>query len=241
MKLNRRILTRVATALTSTAIFAFGLAPARADVQIEFDLSGSQFSAFGGAVELSSSAYGGPASARITVPGDASGIQDGVATIEDFTLPSVQVNANLFDLIALNGSASAQQIGMAVGQLTDQGNGDVIVSPAMPLALDTQGSVVCTPAQYCAALGGFPLDLTGSHSFAPLSFSVQDLDVAGAASVNGRIELEFDGQSAFIDLVGTEVDRIFVPEPAIALQVCSGFLCLMGLHGVSIRRRARAV
>lgn len=217
------------------------LAPAgRAEVEIDYDLSRSRITTFAGLVELTPAPAGtsgaGAAFARITLSGEVDDVQDGPAWVEDFALAELPIDENLLDLVSIQGSAAAVQLGTAAGTLS--GEGHVLVSPAQPFALATHGDVVCTPADTCSAIGAFPIDLTGTQILSPVAFELANLDVPGRSSVRGQIEIELNGHTATVELVGIETARRSVPEPAAALQLAAGLLGLCGLRRTRARRRA---
>lgn len=225
------ILLLLASALATAA------GPARADVEIEYDLSRSRVTTFAGLVDLTpapAGTPGGAAFARITLAGDVTDPQNGPVLLEDFALADLAISETLFDLVSIQGMAGAAQIGPAVGALS--GNGDVLLSSAQPFAVATSGDVVCTPAEYCTAIGAFPIDLAGTQTLSPLGFELRNLDVPGRSTVRGEIELEVDGHVATVELIGVEQSRRFVPEPGAALQLAAG---LLGVGGLGRRRRAR--
>lgn len=231
---------RLSTLLLFLAAIFAAATPALAEVQIDYDLSRSRITTFAGLVELSPTPAGtngaGAALARITLAGDVAGPQDGPALLEDFALTDLPINENLFDLISIQGSAAAIQLGAALGTLS--GGSQLLVSPTQPFAVATEGDVVCTPAAYCNTIGAFPIDLGGIQSLSPISFELRNLDVPGRSTVRGQIELELDGQTATVDLLGVETERRNVPEPATALQLVAGSLALGGIGRLNARRRA---
>ena len=238
---NRKALHGAIAGLLAAAFAPIGLGAARADVQIDYDLSRSRITTFGGLVELTpSDGLGtrlGGASARITVPGDLLDPQDGPALLEDFRLGEVPISENLFDLVFLVGNAEAEQVGVAMGELV--GESQVVLSTEQPFAMSTSGSVVCTPAEYCSAVGAFPMDLAGIQSLTPLAFELRNLEVDGRSTVRGTLQLDFDGQTASVDLIGVERHRQFVPEPAAMAQLAFGGLALLALRRLPRSRRAR--
>ncbi len=231
---------RISTLLLSLASLLGVATPATAEVQIDYDLSGSRITAFAGLVEFTPQLPGtngaGAALARITLPGTVEEPVDGPARLEDFALADLAIDENLFDVVSIQGSASAIQLGGALGTLS--GGNQMLVSPVQPFAVGTEGDVVCTPAAYCDAIGTFPIDLAGFQSLSPISFELRNLDVPGRSTVSGQIELEIEGQRATVDLIGFETARRNVPEPATALQLAAGILALGGIGRARARRRA---
>ncbi|GEM_PF-2512457 len=209
--------------------------PGLADVQIDYDLSGSRLTTFAGLVELTPTA-GGPeaAFARITLSGDVANPAEGPAIVEDFVLADLPINENLFDVVSIQGNAQAVQVGSAQATLSGQ---EIQVSAAHPLAIATAGDVVCTPSSYCDAVGQFPIEFAGVQAFSPVSFQVRRLHREGRSSLFGQIELEFEGQHATLDLVGVETDRRDAPEPAATLQLAAGVLALLGIGRRGASRR----
>jgi len=233
------LVSAAASAAASASLLFVGSTPASAEVQINYDLSASTVTTFGGLVELSPPPLGisrgsRGASASITIPGGIYDPQDGPAFVENFQLGEMPINENLFDVAYLLGSASAQQIGVAAGHLVNESS--VIISPAQPFALETGGAVVCTPYEYCEPIGVFPVDLFGTQNLMPLAFELRDLDVYGESSIHGRLELILDGHTAIVDISGVESDRQPAPEPAAIAQMMAG---CMGLSALSRSRRPR--
>ena len=207
-------------------------APANAGtISVDFDLSGSSISILGGIVTIPPNGSITTASASVAVPGSSIvNPQAGAAALSDLTIDGT-ISGTVAALVTLSGSIAGTQVGVANGSLTG-GLANVVIGT---LSLNLSAFVACIPPATCALVGTFPISIMSTQVITGVgTIGVGNLATSGAATLNAVLSITIDGNSAVVNLVGTEVSRTFaVPEPDTFGLVGLG---LLGLAGVGWRR-----
>jgi len=141
-------------------------------------------------------------------------------------LTSGTVTRNFPGNADINGPFSATQVGSLAGTVAPGLDG---INFASDLQLDINAAIGCTGTG-CASLG-FPVNESGTFPFTIGFLEITDIDILGAAGISVDIPVEIDGVLGTLSLVGTEVNRTFIPEPGTAL------LFGLGLAGLGASRR----
>ena len=219
--------------LLAVALLTLGPASARAaQISIDFDFTSSTISAIGGAVNIPPDGAILSAFARVKVPG--AGIvtpSGGPITLSALTL-SATIDATIL-LNTITGFVIASQLNTAMGLLTGNLTNAVILPP---IFLDTSLSVNCA-GFLCGVVGQFPITLNGTQTINDsFTLMVSGLDVSGSAMVSGTFSFDFNGTTAMVMLVGTEITRTFLPEPGLLMQLGVG-LAGLGFLGWRVRKK----
>ena len=218
--------------MLSLALFLCLLAdPARAGyISVQFDFSGSSLSMLGGLVQLPPDGSISSAGGDVVVSGlGAATPIAGAAALQNFNLAAT-VNAVTFGN-TISGNPSVTQLGGAGGNLT-AGLAQVVFGAPMQIAL--AGALNCTGPS-CGILG-LPVALTGTQLLTLAAMPIANLAAVGNALIDGTFAITFAGLTGSLHLVGTEVSRVYVPEPYSAGLVALGLLGLAGWRA-AIRRR----
>lgn len=229
MRSRRSAFLSAAPVATVVLLLALLSAPsARAgSIVIDFDLTGSSLSMFGGILNIPPDGMITSATARITVQGSSlTAASAGSAAIANLTLVAT-LAGTVGSGATLTGSFAGSQVGGGAGTLT-AGLGNVIFGS---LSMNLNGIVNCIGG-LCGALGTFPISATNSlaalTALAP--FNIGGLATLGAGTFNGVVTLALAGNNVVVNLVGQEVSRTFLPEPG------SGVLIGLGLAGMLVLR-----
>jgi hypothetical protein len=214
-------------ALWAVLLAWVGAAPASAgQILIDFDFGGSSLSVLGGLISIPPDGSITSASGVVQVKGNGlTTISAGFAKLENLTFAAT-VNANTLSVL-VTGNAAANQPGTAPGQLT-AGLTNILLPN--PFLLNMTGTIQCSGAN-CGLLGTFPINLTGPQAVTIGTLPIGNVGSLGLATINGSFSLTVGGFTAVLNLVGTEIDRTFVPEPN------SFGLVAMGLAGLAALRR----
>ena len=102
-----------------------------------------------------------------------------------------------------------------------------------PFLLNFTGFANCAATGTQCTVLGLPATFTGPKIVSIPALSASNLSVVGSAALNGAFTFTLGGFTAVLSLVGSEVSRTFIPEPA------SAGLLGLGLAGIAIARRAR--
>lgn len=206
-------------------------APANAGrIFIDFDFSGSTLSVLGGAIIIppDGSITSSTATLDVTAAGvsTATGVAPGLARFRDLTLAGT-VSASVLGNV-ITGGLSATQLGSAIGTLTAGLNTALFASA---FQLGVVGTINCVGAG-CGILG-LPLTLNSLGPAVIGTLPVGNINSIGNATINAAFSLTLGGITAVLNLVGTEVNRTYVPEP----NTLS--LMALGVAGIAAIRRQR--
>ena len=222
--------TAFAAFALSTALLAAAPAGA-AQIRIGFDFSGSSLSILGGIIEVppDGSISAGSGAVDVEAP-DLTNVQPGAAALVDFEL-GASIDSNVGGQAHVTGDLLASQVSGGAASLT-AGLAKLVFTSPVGIAIN--GNLGCAGAG-CGFLGTFPLSIASLQTF------VGSLDVFGAnspgnAAVFGTFDLSIGGFTAVLNLVGVEVSRTVVPEPASGALLALG---LLALAGASRARRQR--
>ncbi len=201
-------------------------------ITIGFDFGASSISVLGGQLTIPPDGSIHSASGSVSVPGAGSATASaGNSTLADITLDSTINGTALGQLIT--GPVSATQLGSAVGQLS-AGLSNLVLAGSMTLSVN--GVVNCS-GPFCGLLGSFPISLSGPQVLSSLgSLAIANINSVGNAQASGVFSLTLGGVTAILNLVGTEVNRTYIPEPEPFGLLALG---LAGLAGLRVRRRPR--
>lgn len=203
-------------------------APAGAAViEIDFDFTATTVSAVGGLINIPPDGAVTSGSATVRVPGNGTAtISSGTGSISGFTLG---ISVNAFTLgVVVTGSVNAAQLGSAMGTLSASLMQLALTSPFL---IQSAGNLDCTgAAAVCAFLGTFPVSFSGTQTLPPpFQLAIANVNTPGSAVVTGTTFVTIGGQSAILSLVGNEVSRTELPEPAPMLQLGAAGLALLFL------------
>lgn len=203
---------------------------------IDMDLTGSTLEFLGGVITVPPDGAITSGSASITVPANsATSPLSGPATVSGITLAGT-LNATVISQATVTGNVGGNQVAMGTGTL-DPGLISIIFGGA---SLALTGLVNCTSTGPQCGFLGLPINLSGTF---PLSgtLPVGNLASVGNATLGGVFAFTVSGISASLQLVGVEVARTFIPEPATGSLVGGGLLVLGGLaRGLRGRRASSA-
>lgn len=199
---------------------------------IDMDLSGSTLEILGGVITVppDGSITGG--SASITVPASsATNPMSGPATVSGITLAGT-LNATVINQATVTGNVGGSQVAAGAGTL-DPGLLFIVFGGA---SLALTGAINCTSTGPQCGFLGLPISLSGTF---PLSgtLPVGNLGSVGNATLAGVFSFTVSGISASLQLVGAEISRTFIPEPATGTLVGGGLVVLSALaRGLRSRR-----
>jgi hypothetical protein len=205
--------------------------PARAGhVTVTFDFSGSSVSLLGGLLQIPPDGSIGPASGQLVVNalGSATPLA-GPAQIQNFNLAG-SVNAVAFGN-TITGNLALNQIGAPVPGSLTPGLAQVVFGA--PMQISRAGGINCV-GPTCGILS-LPVALTGTQLLNLAAMPIANLGLVGGAFVNGSFAITLAGLTGTLQLVGSEVSRVYVPEPH------SAGLLLLGLVGLAGWRARRAL
>lgn len=195
-------------------------------IEIGFDFTGSSISILGGLIEVPPDGSISSGSGVLRLDGTGGVPVAGGAQLKDLNLAGT-FSKSTFGL-NIDGSIAATQPAAAGGVLTA---GLSSVNLPNPFVMNFSGFANCTGGTGCGVLS-LPANLSGPQTFTIGAMPVANLASPGNAMLNGTFSLTIGGFSALLTLVGTEVSRTIIPEPA------SAGLLTLGLLGlVALRRR----
>jgi hypothetical protein len=147
-------------------------------------------------------------------------------------------NANFaldVDALSLGANVAGDLAGTQVGTATgDLAAGLEEITLTGPLVLNLLGDLDCGGSiEMCSLIGSFPVSVNGNQTIPSGGlFVLRDVNMIGQAELEGTLVLAYSGTTAVVDLVGTEINRTFVPEPATLTGLAAGIplLWLMSLR-----------
>jgi hypothetical protein len=154
----------------------------------------------------------------------------GGAQLQGFSWTST-VNALAFGNL-ITGTQLLNQVGGALPGTLTPGLAQVVFGA--PMQVSRAGAINCSGPS-CGILS-LPAILTGTQPLSLAAMPLANLGVIGGASVNGIFAITIAGLTGSLQLVGTEISRVYVPEPATASLLLLG---LVGLAGWRSRRALR--
>jgi hypothetical protein len=203
---------------------------ARADHYIiDFDFSGSSLSLLGGIVQIppDGSITSGSAQLVVSAVGIATPIPGGFVALRNFSAAAT-VNAITFGN-TITGNVVLNQVDPgASGNLT-AGLANAFFAGPMQVS---QGGVLNCVGPSCDILS-LPTTLTGTQLPNLGNMPIANLAAVGNALISGTFAITIAGFTGQLQLVGTEVSRVFVPEPG------SAGLVAFGLAGLAVWRGRR--
>lgn len=199
---------------------------------IQFDFTGSSVSMLGGIAQIPPDGSIASASGQLDVSaaGLATPIPGGNAALRNFAMAAT-VNAATFGN-AIQGNVALNQVGGGVPGVLTPGLSSVVFGAPMQIA--QSGALGCSGPS-CAILG-LPAVLGGTQLVALAAMPIANLAQAGNALISGTYAITVAGITGQLHLVGTEVSRVYVPEPASASLLVAG---LCGIAGWRVRRLLR--
>jgi hypothetical protein len=221
----RSILSSLASTLAGVLLL-FAAQPAWAgSISIDFDLTDSSVSLIGGILQIPPDGAITVATAHITVPGSGlTSASPGPAQLSSLELAAT-INGTVGQSVLITGGFTTSQIAGGDGSLA----GDLTTLSLLSLTLNLNGTVDCMGG-LCAALGTFPVSVM-DEPVDPIGlqpFTIGGLGTLGAGTLSGVLPFDLDGNDVVVTLVGQEVGRMFVPEPASGMLVGFGLLAALG-------------
>lgn len=148
----------------------------------------------------------------------------------DLSVNALSLGANVA------GRLAASQIGATSGNLS----ADLLqITLSGPLLLDAVGDLDCGGNfEMCSLLGSFPVSFAGTQVIpAGSMLTLSDVNLLGEAELAATLLLSTSDTTAVVDLIGMEVSRTYLPEPAGMAPLGAGIATLWLL---SRRRRDAA-
>jgi hypothetical protein len=170
-------------------------------------------------------------SARLTLEGtDITSATAGPAQLSGLEL-AASINGAVGGSVLITGGFTANQLAGGAASLASDRTTLTLTS----LSLNLNGTIDCIGG-LCVALGTFPAAAVNTP-VTPVGFgdfAIAGLGSLGAGTLRGTLPFNLGGNEVIASLVGQEVGRIFVPEPA------SGLLFGCGLAWALLYGRSRA-
>lgn len=208
-------------------------------IGIQFDISQSWISILGGTIVVPPDGNLTSETLRVVVPGgtSATDVLSGAAIVKGLGL-ALTIDKDILGEAHVTGNIDVTQNGSAQGNLMlNSGNGTVnlsVLSLGLNLAIDP--SIGCAGAG-CSLIGTFPMT-TPQNPILTGALAIGNIGQSGLATIDQTFSVTLSGVTAVVRLVGMEVKRTLVPEPASASLMGLGLLLAAAAgRGASIARR----